>query len=172
MGKGKTKSNSSTNQEAYTKQGNNYQAGGNIYINDPGTTSGPKEEPKPKRLDAWQKVVGIIVGITAILTFLLFTIPEKMGLKQTEKTVQPKDSLFVSGIIRVKGLDKGIPNAWVTSDLTPGDTIYTTSDGTFELQVTGKPGQSIRIFTGAPGYAPRNEYHTLPKAIAIYLDKK
>jgi hypothetical protein len=81
------------------------------------------------------------------------------------------DSLFVSGIVRPFNDDKGIAHAWITSDLTPGDTIIATSDGTFELTVKAEPGQSIRIYAGAPGYKVRDEYHTLPKAINMQLRK-
>jgi hypothetical protein len=172
MAKGKAES-YNTRQDASVEQGNSYQAGGNIYINSSENPNSPKEESKPKRLDTWQKVVGIIVGITVIITFLLFTFPEKMGRKPPVKQVPlPQDSIFVTGIIRAKGADTGIPNAWVTNNLTPGDTILTTSHGTFELWVPGKAGQSIRIYTGAKGYDTTNEYHTLPKAIDISLKKK
>ncbi|NII26868.1 hypothetical protein HB364_17390 [Pseudoflavitalea sp. X16] len=180
MGKGKAKSNneqkddastSNTNQQASTGKGNNYQAGGNIYINDPGTANSPQEEAKPKKLDTWQKVVAIIVGITAIITFF-FTFREKMGWVPAKQETVLQDSIFVSGLIRDSLTGEAISNAWVTSDLKPGDTILTASNGTFELYVPGKSGQSIRIYTGAKNYQERNEYHTLPRAIAIYLNKK
>lgn len=123
------------------------------------------------RLRKTALIIGIIGGIVAILIFL-FNITEKVkGLSNKQQTII-QDSLFVSGIIRARNSDNGIANAWITSDLNPKDTLITTTDGTFEFAVQGKPGQSIRVYAGAEGYITRNEYHTLPKAISIYLDKQ
>ncbi len=102
------------------------------------------------------------------------TAQKKMNNQPEPEADRPvkSDSLLVSGIVRQLNHDKGIPNAWVTSNLTPGDTIITTSDGTFEIKVKAEPGQSIRMYAGAKGYNTRDEYHTLPKAIDISLKKE
>jgi hypothetical protein len=157
------------NQTASVQKGDNYQAGGDIHIYTPDPSKTPA---KPNRLSTWQSVIAILVGISTILITILFTVPEKLGLKENKTITTAPDSILVSGIIREKGSDKGIPNAWITSDLTIPDTILTTSAGTFELTVAGKAGKSIRIFTGAAGYTSRNEYHTLPQAISIELQKQ
>ncbi|MGB8194310.1 MAG: hypothetical protein WCF67_20430, partial [Chitinophagaceae bacterium] len=116
-------------------------------------------------------ITGISGGIAAMFILFFYISEKTKGLSNNQQVIV-QDSLFVSGIIRAKNADTGIANAWITSDLTPGDTLLTTSDGTFEFKVKGKPGQSIRIYTGHEKFKTRNEYHTLPKAISIYLDKR
>ncbi|MGB8191154.1 MAG: toll/interleukin-1 receptor domain-containing protein [Chitinophagaceae bacterium] len=121
------------------------------------------------------KKIAITIAIlitTAAMFLILFNISPNRKVLPGKQQAIIQDSLFVSGIIRARNTDMGIANAWLTSDLTPGDTLTTTTDGTFEFAVKGKPGQSIRIYTGAEGFITRNEYHTLPKAISIYLDKQ
>jgi ribosomal protein L27 len=159
-------------QETFIEKGNSYQAGGDINVYTPESSNSSNAKPKPNLLGTWQSRLGIIVALIGIITFFLFTIPKEMGWKTNEKAIIQQDSIFVSGIIRTKGTNKGIPNAWITTDLSKSDTLITTSDGTFEFYVKGKSGESIRIYVGAKGYESRNEYHILPKSIAIYLDKK
>lgn len=128
------------------------------------------------RLKQLARVIGIPAGIAGIFIYLFYLsqqnyIPDKESISDKKSTIIP-DSLFVSGIVRARTADTGIANAWITSNLTPGDTLITTTDGTFEFKVPGKPGENVRIYAGAQGYITRNEYHTLPKAISIYLDKQ
>ena len=157
-------------QETFIKNGNSIQAGRDIHLYQPESSNNPQNNSKSHLITTWQAVFAIVVSITVILSFV-FDLPQKTRSLSSQQEIIQQDSLFVSGIVREKNTDKGIPNAWITSDL-KSDTLFATSDGTFEFYVKGKPGESIRIYAGAQGYVTRNEYHTLPKSIPICLDKR
>lgn len=153
---------SSSGQQAFTWNGNNYQAGGNIHIN---TGPDKKSSDKSKWLGTTQSVITIISLTIGTGVTLFFTIP-----KETRQR-SDNPAFLVSGIIRAKTTHKIIPNAFVTSDLNH-DTVPVTSDGTFQFEVHDLPGKAIRIYAWSDHYALRNEFHTLGLPIEIELDKK
>lgn len=155
-----------SNHEAYSQNGSINQAGRDIIINH---AQVPTPSPKLRGIPRWQAIVAICTGLAGLLTFA-FELPHKMGLK-SNAIISTPDSIFVTGIIKSFDSGKGIAKAWVTFDINPGDTIYTTSDGTFQKFIKGKTGDDVRVYAGAKGYENRNEYATIPRVIELNLER-
>lgn len=146
-------------QIAATQSGNTYQAGGNIYVNEP-TNTKPKKE---STLTNFNKIVGSAAGLVALCIAGFITIPNACNSTK---------QILVSGIIRDIATKKGIENAVIKNNINPSDSCITTTDGTFEFKASGVPGASIRIYVSATGFSPRNEWRPLGAPIDIELDKK
>ena len=161
----------SVRQQAASTQGSNYQAGRDIHFHQ----ASEKPADKTRWLGTTQSVVIIISTLILIGIALFFTIPDNLH-KRAEQ--QPTDSskiipsILVTGIIKAKATGGGISDAYITCDLNYRDTIRTTTDGTFQLQVRGAAGQPIRIYVWAARYKPRNEIHTLGSPVEIQLDRQ
>jgi hypothetical protein len=160
-------------QQAVTQSGNNYQAGGNMYINEQANTT-PKKESV---LTNFNKIVGSAAGIVALCIAAFITVPnacnsDKQNQKSPLEINEKKSLILISGIIRDLATKKGIENAVIKNNLNLSDSCVTTTDGTFEFKVSGISGSSIRIYVSATGYSPRNEWHPLGAPIDIELDKK
>jgi hypothetical protein len=158
-------------QQASSTEGNNYQAGRDIHIHQPSE----ERRDKTKWLGTTQSVVTIISTVIIIGVALIFTIPDNLhkrtGQPPTDSS-QITPSIFVTGIIKAKATGRVIPGAYITCDLNYKDTVRTTSDGTFQFQVPGAAGQSIRIFIWADHFKQRNEIHTLGSPVEILLDQQ
>jgi hypothetical protein len=87
-------------------------------------------------------------------------------------SIVKKPNVLITGVIKDRKSKKGIPNAYITSDIKLKDTVVTTSDGTFQFEASGDVGQSIRLYVQATGYQPRNEYRSFGLPIEIELDKR
>lgn len=129
---------------------------------------GDQGRNKPTLLKIIAIGVGIASGIATILALVFSLNPS------TSPGNQPPDSsdtLLVVGVVRDRATDKGIPNAWFTSNKNWKDTIRTTTDGTFEWKLRAEVGESVRVYAEAIGYSQRNEYKTLQGPLEIYLDR-
>ena len=172
--KNKGKGEPPSKQQAASQSGNIYQAGGDIYVNQPPTAS----LESGKVLTNFHKYIGIAAGIAGILVIGFITIPNACNSNKQNSHVQgtgnnqQKDSLLVTGIVREMNTKKGIPNAIVTNNLNIHNTVTTTSDGTFEFEVSGTPGSSIRIYVSADGFNERNELHVLGSPVEVELERK
>src|SRR5580658_1940181 len=160
-------------QQASNEQGDIFQAGGDIHIHK------PPESKKEKKgcLGITHPIVAIVAGLITIFIGVCITIPNWTRQKNHPDPPQSDSSKLaktppVTGIVRDRKTKSPIADAFVTSDLTPHDTIRTTTDGTFQFMVTALPGSSIRIFVGADQYQLRNEFHVIGSSIEIDLDKK
>jgi len=68
---------------------------------------------------------------------------------------------------------EGIGGAIITLEEMPGDTTYTSSNGSFRIEkVPGKIGELVRVYVYKEGYKMRNEYHELPGPARIMLEKQ
>jgi hypothetical protein len=160
MGNKKTTrpANSSRSDQIIAGSGNNFQVGGDMYIN--------KNSGSAKLLKTILTVLTIVSTVIAIWS----AIRNSKEIKQS--TDSTPSTLLVSGIIRSKTTRSAIPDAFVTIDINLHDTVRTTSDGTFQLEVHSLPGKTIRIHAWANGYRLRDEFHTLGSPVEIELDKK
>ncbi len=109
-----------------------------------------------------------------ILSLILMLLQLRKEVKEFWQVIAGKPSVttLLKGIVTDSLNNKPISGAVVKIDKIPGDSVITTSDGSFKFnKVPGKVGDDVRIYIYARGYNPRNEYKALPGPVDIKLGK-
>jgi len=117
----------------------------------------------------WQSKVIFFVALLTFFTFI-FDIPEKAKKFYQEIFGEPIATLILKGsVVDSKGMP--VEGAKVELDSLPGESIMTTSDGSFIFKkVPGKVGDRARVYVYYKGIKRRDEYVTLPGPIRIILE--
>lgn len=119
----------------------------------------------------WQIRLAFVLVLLTVLSMLL-EIPKKG--KEFWKEIVGNSTVTTSlkGILTDSENNSPISGAVVKIDKLPGDSVITTSDGSFKFnRVPGKVGDDVRIYIYACGYIPQNEYKVLPGPVDIRLAK-
>ena len=151
-------------QDVSVKNGNAYVAGGNVIINNGSGSSGKKNW-----WERWDTRVGLAVA-TITLVGLLLGLPEK--IQDFMKYINPPTvtEKFI-GVVTDQ-MNQPIRGAVVKLQQLPGDSLVTTSDGSFIFRgVPGQAGDEVRIYVSAIGYESWDEYTALPGPISIRLSR-
>ena len=125
------------------------------------------EQPK-KWWKKWYTQLAIILPLLLVLLNL------RKEVKEIWQDIvgKPPVTTPLKGIVTDSLNNKPIGGAVVKIDKIPGDSVITTSDGSFKFnKVPGKAGDNVRIYIYARGYNPRNEYKALPGPVDIKLGK-
>jgi len=133
-------------------------------VKEPAKIIAPEEKPTRKKslLERWQVWVGIIGGILAII----------LGMWEVMDKIPRNETTPLRGIV-INMEQEGIAGAIITLEEMPGDTTYTSSNGSFRIEkVPGKIGELVRVYVYKEGYKMRNEYHELPGPARIMLEKQ
>lgn len=127
--------------------------------------------PRKKWWEKWQtRLAFVIVVLTVLTTFL--ELPKKVSEFWKEISGTHTVTTPLKGIVTDSFTNKPINSAVVKIDRLPGDSVITTSDGSFKFKsVPGKVGDDVRIYVYAKGYNSRNEYKVLPGPVDIKLGK-
>jgi hypothetical protein len=89
----------------------------------------------------------------------------------TNSNVAIVKSTYLRGVIKDLNTKQGLADAVIEVELLPGKTFRTGSDGGFSIEdISADPGDSARVLVRKEGYAPRDEYVTLPGPKTIYLE--
>ena len=138
---------------------------------DPKLVEQPTNPPKKKWWKNWQARLASVIVILTLFTMLL-DLPKKGKEAWHELFGKPAITTPLKGIVTDTLNNMPIESAVVKLDKLPGDSVITTSDGSFKFnKVPGKAGDDVRIYVYANGYNPRNEYKALPGPVDIKLRK-
>jgi len=128
-------------------------------------------QPTKKWWEKWQARLAFVIVLLTLLGMSL-DLPKKIIDTWQLFFDKPISTISLKGIVTDSLNNMPIGGAVVKLDKLPGDSVITTSDGSFKFnKVPGKVGDDVRIYIFARGYNPRNEYKVLPGPVDIKLGK-
>jgi hypothetical protein len=132
--------------------------------------------PEPVKTEEkkwWTKTKVSIITITSVLILLGLIVELPQKIYNSYYLIFNDESVTSNfkGIV-TNNLGNLIEGAVLKLDLIPGDSVISTSSGSFYFaEVPGKPGDRVRLFITCDGYRPHNEYVTLPGPVTIMLEE-
>ncbi len=137
----------------------------------PAAAPAAKAHPPKKWWERWQTRLAFAAALLTLLSLAL-DMPEKVTKLWEQLIGRPAVTTPLKGIVtNTRG--GPVEGAVVKINLLPGDSLLTTSSGSFTFKaVPGNPGDAVRIYVSAPGYRSRNEFKVLSKPADIVLEDK